>query len=365
MNVNDIIVYIMVLFAVLGAADRILGNRFGLGACFEEGIKAIGVLALSMVGMLCLAPVLADILAPVIVPVFGALGADPAMFVGAILANDMGGAPLAAALALDPDAGAFGGLIVGAMLGVTVVFTIPAAMGMIEREDRKYMASGVLYGVITIPAGAFAGGLAAGFSIGMLLRNLLPIFLIALLIAVGLWKFEDAMIKGFTVFGKFILVVITIGLIAGIVEHLTGLVIIPGMAPISDGFTVVADIAMILAGAFPMVKMLTRVLRRPLLQMGKLLRINETAAAGLLTTLANSIPVFGMLKEMDNRGKVINMAFATSAAFVFGDHLGFTAGFQPDMVVPVIVGKLAGGVSAVVLAVWMLRKRALEDTQNA
>lgn len=356
MNLNDIIVYIMVLFAVLGGADRILGNKFGLGESFEEGLKAIGVLTLSMVGMLCLAPVLADILAPVIVPVSGALGADPAVFVGAILANDMGGAPLAAALALDPDAGAFGGLIVGSMLGVTVVFTVPAAMGMIEKEDRKYMASGVLYGVITVPVGAFAGGLAAGFSIGMLWRNLLPILLIAILIALGLWKFEAAMIKGFTVFGKVILVVITVGLTAGIVEHLTGLVIIPGMAPISDGFAVVADIAMILAGAFPMVKILTKVLRKPLLRIGKLLHMNETSAAGLLTTLANSIPTFGMLKDMDKRGKVINMAFATSAAFVFGDHLGFTAGFCPDMVVPVIVGKLAGGVSAVVLAVWMMRK---------
>ena len=41
---------------------------------------------------------------------------------------------------------------------------------------------------------------------------------------------------------------------------------------------------------------------------------------------------------MDQRGKVINVAFAVSAAFVFGDHLGFTAGFDPEMLVPVILG---------------------------
>ena len=210
MNFNDIIIYIMIIFAVLGALDRIIGNKFGLGEAFEEGIKAIGVLALSMVGMLCLAPVLADVLAPVIVPVFGVLGADPAMFVGAILANDMGGAALAAELALDPAAGAFGGLIVGSMLGATVVFTIPAALGMIVKEDRKYMATGVLAGVITVPVGSFAGGLAAGFSVRMVVSNLVPIILIALLIAVGLWKFENAMIKGFTWFGRIIVAVITV-----------------------------------------------------------------------------------------------------------------------------------------------------------
>ena len=31
MSVNEIIVYIMVLCMALGAVDRIIGNRFGLG----------------------------------------------------------------------------------------------------------------------------------------------------------------------------------------------------------------------------------------------------------------------------------------------------------------------------------------------
>ena len=355
MTINDIIIYIMVIFAVFGALDRMLGNRFGLGEKFEEGIKAIGVLAISMVGMISLAPVLAKLLQPVVTPVFQVLGADPAMFVGAILANDMGGAPLAAELALDPDAGDFSGLILGAMLGVTIVFTIPAALGILEKRDHKFMATGVLAGVITVPLGALAGGLTAGYLPGMIFRNLVPIILFALLIAIGLWKFERVMIKGFTYFGKLIVAMITLGLIAGIVEALTGIVVIPGMAPVKEGFVVVADIAIVLSGAFPMMHVLTRVLKKPLMKIGKLLGINETAAAGMVASLANSVPMFGMIKDMDDRGKVINMAFATSAAFVFGDHLGFTAGFNPDMMVPMIVGKLVGGVSAVAVALFLLK----------
>lgn len=356
MGINEIIVYIMVVFAVLGALDRILGNRFGLGEKFEEGIMAIGALSISMVGIIALAPVIADILEPVIVPVFGWLGADPAMFAGSILANDMGGAPLAQALAQDADAGNFGGLIVGAMLGPTIVFTIPVALGIIDKEDRKYLATGVLAGVITIPIGSFVGGLAAGYSVGMVLRNLIPIILFALLIALGLWKFERAMIRGFTIFGKFVVAVITLGLAVGIVEQLTGIVLIPGMNPISEGFTVVADIAIVLAGAFPLVYVITKLFRKPLLSLGRLLGMNDVAAAGLVASLANSIPMFGMMKEMDERGKVLNVAFAVSAAFVFGDHLGFTAGFQPDMIFPMIVGKLTGGITAVLLAVFLCRK---------
>ena len=121
MSINEVIIYIMVVFAALGAVDRIIGNRFGLGEKFEEGVLAIGALSMSMVGIIALAPVIADLLKPVIVPVFGLLGADPAMFAGSILANDMGGAPLAQALAQTEEAGNFGGLIVGAMLGPTIV----------------------------------------------------------------------------------------------------------------------------------------------------------------------------------------------------------------------------------------------------
>lgn len=357
LSINEIIIYIMVIFAALGALDRIFGSRFGLGEKFEEGIMAIGALSVSMVGIIALAPVIANLLKPVIVPVFGILGADPAMFAGSILANDMGGAPLAQALALNEDAGNFGGLIVGAMLGPTIVFTIPVALGIIREEDRKYLATGVLAGVITIPIGSFVGGLVAGYSIVMVLKNLIPIIIFAVLIALGLWKFENAMVKGFTYFGKFVVAVITLGLGVGIIEQLTGIVLIPGMNPISEGFEVVADIAIVLAGAFPLVYVITKVFKKPLMGLGKVLGMNEMAAAGLVASLANSIPMFGMMKDMDDRGKVLNVAFAVSAAFVFGDHLGFTAGFNQDMIFPMIVGKLVGGITAVIAALVLVRSK--------
>lgn len=356
MSIDKIIIYIMVAFAVLGALDRIIGNKFGLGEQFEEGIMAIGSLALSMVGIIALAPVIANLLKPVVVPVYNFLGADPAMFAGTILANDMGGASLAAELANSSDAGLFGGLIVGSMMGVTIVFTIPVALGIIKEEDRKYLATGVLCGVITIPVGSFVAGIVAGFPFMMVVKNLVPIVIIAILIALGLWKFERAMITGFTWFGRFIIAVITVGLIAGIVEALTGMVIIPGMNPISEGFEIVADIAIVLAGAFPLVLVITKVFKKPLMKLGKMVGMNDVAAAGIVASLANSIPMFQMVKDMDAKGKIINFAFAVSAAFVFGDHLGFTAGFNSTMIVPMIIGKLVSGISAFILAVFISNK---------
>lgn len=356
MSFDEILIAVMAGFAVLGAIDRIFGNRFGLGQEFENGVLAMGSLALAMVGIVSLAPVLAAVLKPVVVPVYGFLGADPAMFAGTILANDMGGAALAAQMTEDPQAALLGGVLTGAMLGATIVFTIPVAMGILEERDRPAMAKGILCGIVTIPIGVFVGGMVAGFPVGMVLRNLLPIVLIALLIALGLWRAETAMVRGFEFFGKIVVIVVTLGLAAAIVEALTGLVLIPGMAPISEGFQTVGTIAIVLAGAFPLVFVITKLLRRPLMALGRRLGINDAAAAGLIASLANSIAAFGMVKDMNQRGKVINIAFAVSAAFVFGDHLGFTAGFAPEMIGPMIAGKLAGGVSAVAVAMWLTRK---------
>ena len=356
MSAPELLIAIMALFALFGAADRIAGNKFGLGKQFEEGILAMGSLAMAMLGIISLSPVLAQLLRPVIVPVFSFLGADPAMFAGLLLACDMGGGPLALELTENMDAAMLGGVITGSMLGATVVFTIPVAMGILETEDRPAMAKGILCGIVTIPLGILAGGIVAGFPIGMVLRNLIPIVLIAVAIAFGLWKAEKAMVKGFTVFGKAVTAIITAGLGAAIWETLTGKVLIPGLAPLSDGFETVGAIAIVLAGAFPLVFVLTRLLRKPLLRLGKTLGVNDAAAAGLIATLANSIATFGMVKDMDNRGKVVNIAFAVSAAFVFGDHLGFTAGFAPEMLPAMIVAKLTGGISAAALALLLTRK---------
>ena len=356
MSGDQILIAVMAVFAVLGAADRILGNHLGLGTEFENGILAMGSLALAMVGIVSLAPVLASWLRPVVVPLYRFLGADPAMFAGTILACDMGGGSLAQEMTEDLRAALLGGVITGSMLGATVVFTIPVAMGILRQEDRPAMAKGILCGVVTIPVGVLVGGLAAGYPAMMVLRNLTPILVIGALIALGLWRAEEAMIRGFAVFGKIVVAVITAGLAAAIVEELTGFVLIPGMAPISEGLQTVGAIAIVLAGAFPLVYTVTKLLKKPLMAVGKLLGINDAAAAGLVACLANSITAFEMVKDMNRRGKVVCIAFSVSAAFVFGDHLGYAAGFAPEILPAMIAGKLAGGVAAVAAALLLTRR---------
>lgn len=356
MSINEIIMYIMVLFMVIGGIDKCIGNKLGLGEQFEEGLMAMGSLALSMVGIITLAPVLATVLSPIVVPVYEFLGADPSMFATTLLANDMGGFALAQQMAHDPQAGLFAGAILGAMMGPTLVFTIPVALGIIEKEDQQYLATGVLSGIITIPLGLLAGGLVAGMPMSMILPNLLPIVIVVALIIVGLWLAPQGMIKGFNVFGKGVVIVAIAGLVIGAIQQLVDITLIPGIAPVTEGIEVVGDIALTLAGAFCLVAVITRVFNKPLMKLGKVLGMNEIAAAGMVATLANNIPMFQMLKDMDRRGKIINVAFAVSASFILGDHLGFTAGVAKEMIFPMMVGKIVGGITAIFVAVFMANR---------
>ena len=134
---------IMAAGAVIGGIDRLLGNKKGYGAKFEEGFLFLGPTALSMAGMVCLAPVLADALGTVIIPFYRMIGADPAMF-GSLLAIDMGGYQLARELAVNPQIGGYAGIVAASVFGCTVVFTIPVGMGMLKTTDRPFFAKGIM-----------------------------------------------------------------------------------------------------------------------------------------------------------------------------------------------------------------------------
>ena len=367
LSINSVIMMIMMIFMIVGAVDKIMGNKFGYGEEFENGFNAIGPLALSMAGVVAAAPVLATILGPIITPIYTAIGADASMFATTLLACDMGGYPLAMQLAANESIGSFAGLILGTMMGPTIVFTIPAALGIISKEDRDYLGAGVLAGMITIPIGCLVGGIAMNamtdysMSIGEIVINLVPVIVIAALIVAGLWFAPAKMISGFNVFGTGVTIVITALTAIAVFEQITG-IMFPlfdvmatpaaetGTTPLNDGLLVCGQIGIVLIGAFPMVKWITNTFGGALSKVGGALGINDKASAGMVANLANNIAMFNIMGEMDPKGKLLNVAFAVSAAFVFGDHLGFTAGVDPSMVTPVIIGKLVAGITAILVA---------------
>lgn len=365
-SINSVIMMIMMIFMLVGAIDKIMGNKKGYGEKFEEGFNAIGPLAISMAGVVAAAPVLATILGPVIKPIYNFFGADSSMFATTLLACDMGGYPLAMELAGDNVAiGNFAGLILGTMMGPTIVFTIPVALGIISKDDRSYLGAGVLAGLITVPIGCIVGGLAMNMTqykmgIGTILVNLIPVIIIAGLIVVGLWVIPDKMIRGFDKFGSGVTIVITIFTAIAVFEYETGIkfpllniMVEPdasGAIPLESGLLTCGQISCVLIGAFPMVEWITRTFGKPLESIGAKLGMNKEGSAGLVANLANNIAVFNIMGDMNPKAKLLNVAFAVSAAFVFGDHLGFTAGVNSEMIFPMIVGKLTAGITALIVA---------------
>lgn len=365
LSINSVIIFIMMIFMIIGAVDKIRGNKLGYGEKFDEGFNAMGPLAIAMAGVVAAAPVLAIILKPIIVPIYNLFGADTSMFATTLLACDMGGYPLAMQLAANETIGNFSGLILGTMMGPTIVFTIPVALSIIKKDDRPYLGAGILAGLITIPIGCIVGGLAMNMTpykinIGTILINLIPVIIIAGLIVLGLWFFPAKMINGFNKFGTAVTVLITIFTAIAVFEYQTkiefplfNLMVAPdanGVIPLESGLLVCGQIAIVLIGAFPMVKWITKTFGKPLKKVGAALGMDETGSTGLVANLANNIAMFNILGEMNPKGKLLNVAFAVSAAFVFGDHLGFTAGVNSEMIFPVIIGKLAAGITALILA---------------
>ncbi|WP_226035185.1 ethanolamine utilization protein EutH [Aquibacillus saliphilus] len=356
MGVNDIIVYIVIGFFCLGAIDKCLGNRWGLGTRFTDGFMTMGSLTLAMVGIISLAPVIAKILTPIIAPVYGLFGADPASFANTLLALDMGGYSLATEMSQGEESELFAWVFLGTMMGPTLAFTIPVGLSIIKKEDQKYFAKGILLGLITVPIGCLIGGVVADLSILVIIKNLIPTIILSIFISIGLFKYTDKMIAGFSVFAKGIEIIGIIGLAAISVETYTGIVVIPHMTPLVEGIKIVAMIAVFLAGAFPMVSFISLILKKPLKKIGAIIGISDTSTAGMVASLAHNIPMLALINDMDPRGKIINVAFAVSGAFVLGGHLGFVAGINKEIVFAMIVGKLVGGFSAVLLAIFVTRK---------
>ena len=366
--INSVIVMIMMLFMLWGAIDKIMGNKFGYGEQFEEGLNCMGPLAVSMAGVVAVAPLLALVLNPIVGPIYNLVGADAAMFATTLLACDMGGYPLAMQMAANEAIGNYAGLILGSMMGPTIVFTIPVALGIIDAEDRPYLGAGTLVGLVTIPVGCIAGGFVMNamtsykLSVADILLNMIPVAIIAIAIAAGLWFAPAAMMNGFDKFGTGVTIFITAVTAIAIFEYNTG-ILFPlfnlmmddgtGVNGLESGLLTCGIIAIVLAGAYPMVKFVTDKFGSALEKVGSALGMNAAGSAGLVATLANNIAMFNILKDMNPKGKVLNCAFAVSAAFVFGDHLGFCAGNNAEMITPMIVGKLVAGVLAVVLGNFM------------
>lgn len=360
MIITKILMFIFAACLVIGAFDYLSGNRRKLGERFLAGLQAFEPLFITMAGIIVLIPCFQKFIAPILAPIVKYLGMDPGILPGIFIANDMGAFQLAHVLADDPRVADFSGMLLGSVLGVNFVFTLPAALKMIEKEDRDALFKGLLLGFITIPAGCFAGGLTLGYPILFLVKLLIPVVCIALFSALLLWFIPEKLTFLLSKLGRGIEILALTGIVLAIIAELTGFSAKPSwlLESIYDGIKIVGSIVIVLPGAYVFIELLSRICRKIFIQAGKKIGINDIAVLGMITSLANSIPTFLMIKDMDKKGKIINFAFLTAGGFALGDHLAFCCAIAPKLALPLLVTKLTAAFFALILVLVIYKKQA-------
>ena len=68
-----------------------------------------------------------------------------------------------------------------------------------------------------------------------------------------------------------------------------------------------------------------------------------------MVSIGSPIPALAMMKDMNEKGKLVNVAYMVSAASMLAAHLGFTVSTEPDMLPVLLISKAAGCTAAVLL----------------
>ena len=346
---GNIILYIMVLFSIIGGVDKLLGNRRGLGEKFDEAFRSVGSLTLSMVGIIGLAPFISQILSPLLMKLSNLTGADPSIFISSILASDLGGYTSSIELGQNQKIAEFSGLILASTMGATISFTIPIAVNLIPKNDFDYFAKGILAGIITIPLGMLIAGITMNIPLDTIIINLLPVIILSIIIGFGLFKYQARTLHIFNLLGRTIVVISTLGLLISILDFILGIKLISNMIPFEEAFIIVGKTAVMISGAYPLFYFISNKLGKYLNVLSSKLGINEFSTLGLITSLANAIPTMGIYGSMDNKGKVLNAAFMVSGAFAFGGQLGYVSSISKEIITPFLLAKLSAGIFSIIL----------------
>lgn len=243
------ITIVILIFSLLGAVDFIIGNKIGVGKEFEKAFSLFGPMALSMLGVMVIAPAIGTWLTPLFDGFYEWFGIDPSIIPASLFANDMGGMALAQTVCKAEDIGNFNAFIVSSMMGCVISFTIPFSLGIVRKEQHKELFFGLLCGIVTVPIGCLVAGLLCKLDLLMLLIDLLPLVLLSLIVGAGLIWLPKLCIKAFAAFGFAMRAFALIGLSCAIFTFLTKIEISPHFDTLENAAFICVNACVTLSGA--------------------------------------------------------------------------------------------------------------------
>ena len=366
---ESIVLYIITLFFILGAIDYLLGNKFSIGEEFENGIKTMGPLAISMVGILSITPLLSSIIEIVISPIAKNFNIDPSIFSSSFIAIDMGGYNIASNIANSSEFVIFSGILMASILGCTLSFTLPLALGLVKEKYMDSLTKGFLCGIITVPIGLFIGGLALKIDLRSLFINLFPIILLSVILSIGIIFKPKLCIFIFNFIGKVIVCISVLGLVIQGIYSIIGIKIVENIMPLQDTLCIVGKISIFLGGAYVMLKFIKKIFGKQFNKLERIFGVNSNTLSAFIGSFASAIIVFDNFHKLDEKGRVICSAFSVSGAYVLGGQLGYVASVEKEYMILYIFVKILSGILAIIFALFILRRedknRKVINTEEA
>lgn len=382
-----------ICFSLAGAVSSIRSTTEGLGRQWLKGFETLSDLFMAIGGMLAGLPLLKRWFGSFF-GWFRYIGSSPAVAANMFIAVDMGGNSLAQDLAHADVSKQYAATIVGYSLGVTVSYSLPLALVMWNKSQRILLILGLLPGLLAVPLGVFITNALLAVQkplvnteirVGAPLDATLDVKLwedtIAVLVpcwALGIAgclcaKFKmQLLITVFAWLGCALDVLIRSFFWLSLVQYAGGQLslferyapflvmdpLVPGVKPSegeTTGLEIAGSIVLILTGVYPFIMLVQEKLLLPLCKLGKLMGFRDPQGHGILAVLGcttNSICLLQIVSENPVRPEetIMSVAFMVSGSFTLGDYLVYASLYQPGILLPLMLGKLVGGVFAVFVA---------------
>ena len=362
----NIVIAVLLVFALIGLIDKITGNHLRLGTEFDKGIDIMGSMALALVGISAIGVYAAEANADAIARLSQILPFDPAILVGCLLAPDMGAVTIGLEVADYRTVGIFAGIILAASVGQTICFQLPVCIsGIREKEDQVLIMEGFVIGIISIIPGIIIAALLLGLSFPEMLRNTLPVLIICGIVAAGFKISSNATAKALTGLASAIRILTLVLFALVILGMYVDKFAIADAEVVKDTFECCGKMASVVCGSMVFSKLALKYFKKPFAALAGLIGTNEKSVMGLLLGMTSTFAMLPLFPEMDRKGKLINGAFSVGGAYIIGGQMAFVSDYATGHEVLVFfIAKLLFMVCSCGAVCFIYREKPGSEGQN-
>lgn len=359
----NIITFIMLIFFLLGFLDNITGNHFHLGKGMEKGLGQLGNMGLSVIGFYVMSVAIIEKNVDAVDRITSTLPFDPSVLSSMVLDVTMGGYSVANEIAATPEMVLFSGILVASSIGCLVAFQIPIVFTCVEKEHMGLMIRGLIIGIITVPVGVFVGGFLYGVPVLALIFNMIPIFLLCIILVFGITRAPELTRKILAVIGN---------VLKAVAHGLTILVFLSLFFPqlrnivpfdlALDSLNMTVKMTISMAGGMVLCEGALYYGEKQIKWIADIVGVNNYSVMGFIMSLVSPLAMFPIFHKMDDRGKLMNSAFTVFGAYIIGAQMSFVGQVTTGKNLYIyMLSKLISGVLAMMIAARMQEKTVVKE----